>query len=351
MNHFSHFKDESAKLIELKPEPCHVAIAERILNAYHRAEKDWPGKPSDQWTSIVESDLQDVKNLLNGDDPIKLAAYFQHYGEKFVGFGGFTLGWDGYYLTLSDLAALYKDKLLCLAEAVGALPLENPEQGEKRNSFLDNGEVIDLIEKKLCIDISLPVVCYILGLSTPQGAFHYRQLNAIYAAWKIKSFASFWTAWRLQSVREIGGGLGLAAFYSWCLGLRDYTLLDLPIGNAFAAHFLIRALGNSAVTLYGEFPVHNEIKVMPFWYRDPDKKYYLTMNQDGFPEIAESLVRGYLDDIAKDSSYFLSINQEAQRLKVPALLDGDKRFYKMERSRYWLREGYVEELYGVRNGC
>lgn len=350
MNHFCHLKDESSKLSELRwkhiePNNHSIEIADRILKAYHRAISFYPEIPDDQWKSIVGSDLSELTLLLNEKDPSKLAFYLQHYGEQFIGFGGFSLGHDGYYLNQKELAPLYKDKFLCLAEAIGVLPLENPEQGERKNSFYSIPDVIDKIEKKMGIDVFPPQVSYVLGLDTPKGVLHYRHINALYTAWKVSTLVK-----KADSVCEIGGGLGLIALYARRFGISDYVLLDLPIGNVFSANFLIHALGGDSVSLFGEKENGSKIKIRPFWHHEFFGKdvFHLTLNQDGFPEMSEQVVRSYFDSIARNTStYFLSINQEAQKLKVSQLLDGDRRFRRIERSKYWIREGYVEELYEV----
>ena len=53
-------------------------------------------------------------------------------------------------------------------------------------------------------------------------------------------------------------------------------------------------------------------------------------------------------------SYFLSINQEAQapmgprtQNSVPAIVSVFPGFRRLYRMKYWIREGYVEELYGL----
>jgi hypothetical protein len=51
---------------------------------------------------------------------------------------------------------------------------------------------------------------------------------------------------------EIGGGLGRTAYYAWQFGLRDYTLIDIPITAVAQANFLGRVLGERAIQLYGE---------------------------------------------------------------------------------------------------
>ena len=92
--------------------------------------------------------------------------------------------------------------------------------------------------------------------------------------------------------------------------------------------------------------------MLPYWSVTGPRS--LTMNQDSFPEIEERIVRRYFEDIARTSRRFLSINHESQpmvghhhHLNVSRILEGDPRFKRLYRARYWLREGYAEELYEI----
>ena len=140
------------------------------------------------------------------------------------------------------------------------------------------------------------------------------------------------------------------------MGYRNYTLFDIPITNLFAGNFLINAIGPDAVTLFGEKPFADTIKVMPYCtcHDIPDQSFDLALNQDSFPEIDETLVRHFLTEIRRTSrSLFLSINHEAQsdmtinrkQLNLSAILKHQPGFTRLSRKKYWLREGYAEEAY------
>lgn len=140
------------------------------------------------------------------------------------------------------------------------------------------------------------------------------------------------------------------------MSLEDYTLFDIPLSNLFAGHFLINAIGPDAVTLFGERSAPHTIKVLPYWtcIEVRGKSFDLTLNQDSFPEIDEDLVRCFLGEIQRTTrDYFLSINHEAQsdmtnarkQLNLSAILKGRPGFERIYRMKYWMREGYVEEMY------
>ncbi|MBL0059877.1 MAG: hypothetical protein IPP35_12470, partial [Elusimicrobia bacterium] len=154
---------------------------------------------------------------------------------------------------------------------------------------------------------------------------------------------------------EYGGGLGLVAYYANALGCPNYTIFDLPLINLFAGNFLIHSLGADAVRLFGEESPTAKVHVLPFWecMNVHDGAYSLALNQDSFPEIDPVLVLDYFRQIKRTTTmYFLSINQEGQAAMgsrsqnaVPDLLRGFPDFKRLYRMKYWIREGYVEELY------
>jgi hypothetical protein len=348
-------------LVEQRPtsNERRIRIAERLLRAYRSASQS-SGQTrmqvggADLWTEIVRRSLPELQAILQDGDAAQLAGFLVHFGKS-VPWGGLSLGVDAYCGTANseELASLYFDKLICLAEAVGALPYENPEQGAwAENAYRPIDEVVQLIEREIGVSIAPPGgVVYTAGLPSAQGVFHYRHMNSIYVAWRTAALAGAGA-----NVCEYGGGLGLVALYARRMGIAGYTIFDLPIANVFAGNYLLNALGEDAVSLYGEAENAAAIKVLPFWacLDAADRSFAVSVNQDSFPEIDQKLVRQYLAEIARTTTtYFLSVNQEAQapmhaigsQLHLPTLLKGDPRFQRVQRSRYWIREGYVEELY------
>lgn len=336
--------------------------ARRLLDAYKLASSKEPKallarEKEDLWTNLVRRELGELLDILAADDASRLASYLLRFGEQYTWFGGLTFALDGYIGSASESrsALIYLEKLVCLAEAVGALPIEHPEHGRwGENIYMDVDKVISGIEQELGVSISPPEgAVFVVGIRTDHGVFHYRHLNAIYTAHILSTLVP-----RTAAVAEYGGGLGAVAFYARRMGINDYTLFDLPITNIFAGHFLINALGSNAVTLFGETPRNDTVKVMPFWTcRDVAADAFdLSLNQDSFPEIDAGLVGLFLKEIRRTTSaLFLSINHEAQsdmtetekQLNLSAMLKGDVGYRRLSRKKYWLREGYAEELYRV----
>jgi hypothetical protein len=333
--------------------PDRVAVAERLLAAYLSALEAEGSSPmirdgEDIWTSIMRHDLPELFSSIEKQDAASLADFLMHFGSERVWYGGITTCVDGYNKNLDPyhIALTYLDKLLCLAEALGVVELEHPEAGpwgESLHSDID--ELLHKIEDHLQISITPPQgAIHTDGLKTGRGLFHYRHLNSLYAATRIQRLNS-----DLAPVCEIGGGLGITALYARRLGVRDYTMLDLPITCLLAGHYLLHSLRQDEVSLFGEPLLEDTIKLLPYWEypKIENDKFSLTINQDSLTEIADNLVMSFLCDIKRTSrDYFLSINHEYHKGKV--VKDFVRRsggFHEIHRSKYWIREGYVEELY------
>jgi hypothetical protein len=348
LSHQSGRADVYLAVAEAAPGPNRTQIATRLIAAYRRAERDrptvdFPHPSADLWTHIVATELGELTSIIESGNAARLSDYLMDFS---LPWGGLSFSMDG--LTISSdprtVALTYLDKLVCLAEAMGVLPCENPEQGRSENLECDLDQTLAGIEHAFRAPIAPPAgIVRCVGLPTSKGVFHYRHLNALYTSWRMSQLAE-------GPVCEYGGGLGIVAFYARRLGLVDYTLLDLPIVNVFAGHFLMSAIGPEHVSLYGEPP--GDLKVLPYWSETGPQS--LAVNQDSFPEIEERIVRRYLQDIARTSRRLLTINHESQpvsgphrHLNVSRMLEGDPRYKRVYRARYWLREGYVEELYDV----
>lgn len=336
----------------------------RLMDAYNNAiDEERSAKlraPSDDlWTNLVNTELSDLLQILQARDVQALSEFLAHFGEEYTWAGGLCLTVDGYtppQAETGQVALTYLDKLVCLAESLGVLDVENPEQSVQwgANLYHDIDDLVEQIEVAIGIPIAPPVgVIPVDGLSTARGPLHYRYFNALYAALRVRALVH-----EDSGVCEYGGGLGLVAHYARQLGMRDYTLYDLPLSNLFAGHYLIGTLGAEAVRLHGEDPRPGTVSVLPYWscLDAPAGAFELALNQDSFPEIDPTLVGEYIRQIERTTSkYFLSINQEARAAmgsrrqnSVPALIRDHAEFHRMYRMQYWIREGYVEELYELR---
>ena len=339
-----------------------VPAARRLLAAYRKAVEDQSGAKlnspaEDLWTFLVKREFGELLGILEDGDAESLAEFFLNFGGRYTPFGGVTLSLDGFnrFRDNVSVSLSYLDKLICLAEAVGVLSVENPEQHGQWgwNIHTNVDRLIGELEQAIGIAVAPPVgAIHTFGIESMRGPIHYRHMNSLYAALRIKDITRGG-----GPICEYGGGLGLVAYYAYKLGMMDYTIFDLPIINVFAGNFLMNALGMDAVRVYGEDALPGRVNVLPFWAcaDAADKSFELSLNQDSFPEIESTLVVEYLHEIERTTTGgFLSINQEAcapmgsqpQNLVSQLVLENSsmRRAYRM---KYWIREGYVEELYDI----
>lgn len=356
---------------DLKPTEEDFQIARRLLISYRKAvteqkELNIPIK-SDLWKILGQSKHKDFIEIIEQGDSERLGEYLCNMCKHSVTHG-MTQGLEAYEKIVGDVdikkqnAAYFMDKLVSLGEALGVLPREYPEAGRwGENLYVDIDLLIDRIEEYIGIDIIPPRVSGgLYGIVSKKGLLHFRDINSIYTAWRI---------WELvknnlnPSICEIGGGTGRVAYYCFKLGLRNYTIVDLPYVCILSGYYLIKSLPKGNVTLFGENleDFSNSIKIYPYWSFNgfSENSFDLTLNQDSFPEIHQEIVLAYLREIRKNTKqYFLSINQEGQapqtgpenlQLIVPNLIKDNMEngFERVYRFAYWMREGYIEELYKI----
>lgn len=174
--------------------PDRVEIADRLIAAYHKVlhdEKDSSIKRDgeDLWTGLLRTELPGLISSLDKRDPVALSKFLMNFGNSYVWFGGITTCVDGYNRNLdrSQLALFYWDKLVCLAESLGVLRVENPENGPwGENLFADPGRVVASIGEALGIGISAPLgIIHTDGLQAGKGIYHYRHINSLYSAIRV----------------------------------------------------------------------------------------------------------------------------------------------------------------------
>ncbi|RUX32490.1 hypothetical protein EOA23_09005 [Mesorhizobium sp. M2A.F.Ca.ET.042.01.1.1] len=342
-----------------------VATARRLIAAYKATmSQESPLRQimnGDLWSALTRDHFGQLLGILHAEDAEQLSRYLVDFGREYTWFGGITTGVDGYtYWDRDDrfVAYSYFDKLVCLGEALGVLSAESPEQGPLgkwgNNIQSDPEGLVRAIEAQLGIKIVPPQgTVHVAGLSVGSGLLHYRHINAVYLATRIRDFAA-----PQDRICEFGGGLGLAAYYLNLFGRKNVTIFDLPIVNILSGYFLIGTLGQEAVCLEGEEPRPDTIAIRANWNceKAADGAFRITANQDSFPEINRRIFDEYVEQIRRTTSgFFLSINHEGEQkiaggekhLHVSKLLSTSPDFHRMYRSPYWLRRGYVEELYRI----
>jgi hypothetical protein len=343
--------------------PGDTELAARLIRAWRAAQdkgSTTTPKREDMWTHNERSYHGTFADLIERDDAEGLAEYLRELFARPITHGIFqgeeaTKGLAAGSAAATFVAAMFMDSLASLAEALGVLHEESPEQhglyGE--NLFEDVEELVGKISSAVGFDIIPPVVAgQMFGIRTTGGIIHTRDFSAIWAGLRIREVLA---GARTQSVCEIGGGVGNVAYYAWKLGVRRYTIIDLPNINLVQGWYLIRALPGAAIVLQGERdPGGDAIRILPTWRFEESVRYGLLFNQDSFPEMHPSISARYLDKARDAAEYLLSINQEAEapqpggrQTVVADLVREVGGYQRIYRFRHWLRRGYVEELYKI----
>jgi hypothetical protein len=344
-------------LVEAAAGAPRVDLARRAIAAFARST---PVSAGPVWDALLSGPQRDLAAWLRQSEAEALAQELAALGRSEAA-QGFFGGAGQYRRCASDpafaqlLAAWTHDKILSLAEAVGAIRLELPENGGWAESIATpSADLFAAIEAKLGLDLTPPshVGAY-LGLDVGGRTLQMRAIEAIYAAWRLRQIAD---AHGLARVCEVGAGAGLTAYYAALFGISDYWIVDLPTMNAVQAYMLLGSRVGDRVALNGE-DGGARIRILP-----PDAfadfaagTIDLLYNQDSLPEIEVGAARAYLADAKRIGvRFFLSINQEAHlptadghQLSVPELIAEVGGFALRSRHRHWLRQGYAEELYAL----
>ncbi len=373
LNPIRGVKGNARILPDTNPNLEDILIARRLLDSYNFAKGlKSENRRQDIW-SVIEGRQNDFFALLDADSPEQLAIYLSTMNRQSATEG--TVQGRSEYLHIKRsflyrrrISRIIQDKLVALGEAVGAIACENPEQGVwARNILLSPEDLMVKISDTLGIDITPPsnvdagLLKIVSSDPTKNFSIGERDCNAIYTAWYISKILGPSSA--KANLCEIGGGIGRVAYWATQLGVQSYSIIDLPHINVLQGFYLIKALGADRVTLFGE-PVNNPfsgIFILPNHIiresqtLSPPDRYHLVLNQDSFPEINKSEVNDYLSWIHEKSNLFLSINHESEpnsfqgafQNNVPALVRDLGGYKLVSRNKYWLRKGYVTELYDV----
>jgi hypothetical protein len=305
------------------PQPVeddHGVLMERIIAAYGQAVG--ATQQSDSfWDNAFFNLKRDVHDALLAKDRHVLAEMLRDPGQTdlFYGFenlarslaNGVDYGGRNVHLDLMLLPDA--ERLLArLDDALGSsLQFPNPFAGE-------------------------------VGLATSRGVASYRAVQSIFQAWRIAELVGGQPGAR---VLEIGAGLGRTAYYATQFGVSDYTIIDIPLSNVAQAAFLGRALGTDAIRLFGEDGSGVRI-VPPPVFLEGDDTYDLVVNVDSLTELAPDVARSYAEAIKARAALFLSINHEHQAFTVREVFN-QIGLTAASRSPYWMRRGYVEEVFPV----
>lgn len=322
-----------------------LGLSARVASAYRAACSEFSGYAASIWAAIDAKKLDIHVALTSAPaDDGAVAVILSDPGatELFWGmdetFPEFTAQFRANPTNQRNLIC---DRVLRLAEAVGALPLWLPEFAGPRISVIEIPETLAAIERHIGVTLEFPnPFPREFGIATPRGIAAERALQAIFQAWRIHKIA----ARHGGKILEIGAGLGRTAYYARALGIANYTIVDLPMGLVVQAAFLGRVLGAEALAFPGDVALSNQIRILtPATLLSANERYDAVLNVDSMTEMSRDQAEAYAAFIAAHAKVFISINHERNPFRVNDL--AALRGATTIRAPYWMRPGYVEELF------
>lgn len=237
------------------------------------------------------------------------------------------------------------DVFLGLMEYAGVIGPQNHEQGA---SFLSVS--VDYLLSNAPDYITAPRwQGGLWGMKTSRGLFSDRDLMSLYIALKIREKYP-----KDTRILEIGGGAGFTAYWLHKFGFHNVFSVDIPSVAVCQAYQLAANIGAENISL------PNESYEAPVKFISPDQilhrvdKFDLVVNSDSMPEMDKESLTGYLNFISTNARTFYSINQECRgtyngtmQHVVRSVIKNEfgERLIRIDRSRFWLRDGYTEEWY------
>lgn len=248
-----------------------------------------------------------------------------------------------------------KEEIVKLAEALGVCGITNPENDRAHKRHMpppvnvDNltpDDVLNRIQSALPFKINFPPFsgnCTV-GLPTKFGVTSNRH---IFYLWVLKRILELCPDPN-TAIIEIGAGFGVLGYYLDRVGYRDYTTIDLALINACQTYFLSKNLPDRNIILSGDvenpFDLKHRDSIKLLHSTDftavPKDRFGLMVNMDGLTEMGASEAGKYAG--SNCASMLFSINHEVNAYRVCDLKQNRKRQYRYP---FWLRDGYVEELY------
>ena len=248
------------------------------------------------------------------------------------------------------------DRMIALGEALGCQPVQCPEQGHWGYKDLDLVSLYRGIQARLPMDMTPPAAgggTY--GVITDKGVICVKDLEAMYTATRVLALIE---RTERKSVCEIGGGTGTLAYYLAKAGAADITVFDLPMVSVIQGYYLMRSLGPDQVWLFGETPGSARIRTpAPLGTGQraelasravPEPGLDARDRSHGGPGLSAPDPRQGRETVPQPQSG-RPLHQHKRggpvgRLRAGGAGRGYRRLYRFP---YWMRAGYVEELYEV----
>jgi hypothetical protein len=365
---FMHYPWNAATAAKVIGEPDareekHINAVRRICLAYENISKETKAVGDSMWTDIEAKHskfISAVKQQDIGTAGLMLSQLFQ--SELIWGLGKYDQNLLSDILSPHDRTHVQlriTDALVSLGQAVGVTKLTSIEQQgiEPHLKVLDANldELVASLERELSFEICSPKVAGAYGCEVAGKFVTLDGLINTYVAHRVKQLGA-----TNQSIMvEIGGGFGcLAEIIKRAIGSK-YFIYDLPWVTLIQAYYVMMSLPQESqhlVRLFGETNSSAQIEILPFWcfYEHQNNSVDFIINSDSLPEMSHDAGSAYVEKISKVlRGKFLSINQEAgaknsqygRQNCVYDLAKAVGRLKLTSRQIYWMRQGYLEEVY------
>ena len=322
--------------------PEDALIGERIIKAWKHVELSKHADTTGMWAGRMDS-FPSLQRAIAGGDGAAVAKVLSNMFQSHIAHGLAMGRATGAFARQfpRQMAAAWTDRLIRISEAVGAAPVRSAEQGDYA-AVLETNVTIAQVEKHLGFSLEFPDVGAPYGVFAARGILPEHAFSMAYAAWRIMQ------ATKSKRIAEIGGGFGGLCWYMRH-AKANYTIFDLPFTCVLQSYFLIKA--GLDVSLYGEADA--SVRILPWWEINNEQSFDLVINQDSIPEMPAQAGEAYIKRIKEIAPLFYSINQEAAALNtsdfnqliVSELVNIAGGYRRQHRNIFWLRDGYVEELY------
>jgi hypothetical protein len=329
-----------------------AGLVRRIKKAYRLGLENSGNPDPSMWTTTFRERQKPIHDTLMSEDDLITSAILSNpaHTELYFGMDSIYAAGTQELKTMdpprSILVYFILDTFAKLAEAVGARPAWNPEASQKRSTETDLEPVISTLDEIFGFNITFPnPFDSEFGVKTSRGIMGQRGPLSLYQAWRSTGICRLIGGNRIL---EIGAGVGRTAYYASVMGFKDYTIIDLPLGNVGQAVFLGAVLGPDAVWLPGD-PVSDQpgrIRILPpGWIKDTSENFDLIVNVDSMTEMSNKQALEYFTFAYEHAQVFLSINHEANPFRVYDLPRMAGLSIQSTRHSCHVRPGYFEECF------
>lgn len=218
-----------------------LTLIARIIAAYRTASVTDVGKANSFWLTYFADLKRADHEIIHSGNVDAVAALLRNPSQTklFVGFDELHdhngLSNHGISHVISSAGWLY-DALLRFAEAIGARRLYYPEELTHDEPPPEIDELLRDLDRATGFRVMFPnPFPDEVGLATSRGVLSFRAIQSLHQAYRIAELVRKNPGARIL---EIGGGLGRTAYYAWQFGIRDYTIIDLPLTNVAQGYFL-----------------------------------------------------------------------------------------------------------------